>query len=117
MVDVEATRAALESARTAIATQIQSLERDLAETVYAQRDGGVRFDEDSSEGEGLIVEADRLRALLRAEREALAACNDALERLARGTYGTCVGCGQVIAAERLVVLPFTDLCVGCKAKS
>lgn len=38
----------------------------------------------------------------------------ALNRLERGTYGACEGCGQPIPKERLQVLPDARLCVRCQ---
>ena len=40
--------------------------------------------------------------------------DDALTRLARGTYGICVDCGGRIAPERLEVLPEAARCIGCQ---
>lgn len=37
----------------------------------------------------------------------------ALARLAEGSYGTCVECGEDIAPERLQALPATSLCFDC----
>jgi len=37
----------------------------------------------------------------------------ALARLDKGAYGTCVTCGEEIAAERLQALPATGLCFDC----
>lgn len=41
----------------------------------------------------------------------LADVETALERLDRGTYGTCVECGAPIGAERLEALPATRYCL------
>jgi DnaK suppressor protein len=38
----------------------------------------------------------------------------ALERLERGTYGYCLTCGEPIDPERLMIVPHTQLCWGCK---
>lgn len=38
---------------------------------------------------------------------------DALNRMAGGTYGACVTCGQPIPYGRLVVMPETTRCVSC----
>jgi RNA polymerase-binding protein DksA len=38
----------------------------------------------------------------------------ALARLDDGTYGTCVRCGQPIAAERLEALPWAAHCIDCQ---
>ena len=40
----------------------------------------------------------------------------ALERIAKGSYGTCVRCGEPIGEERLDVLPQTPLCRDCAAE-
>jgi DnaK suppressor protein len=58
----------------------------------------------------------RLRALLRqtvASRQALADTEEALARLAAGTYGWCESCGDAIAAQRLAVTPETRYCDRC----
>ena len=39
----------------------------------------------------------------------------ALGRIADGTYGICVKCGDDIAAERLDLLPDTPFCAKCAA--
>jgi DnaK suppressor protein len=39
----------------------------------------------------------------------------ALEKLEEGTYGVCDACGEPIPEERLEAIPWTALCVGCRA--
>ena len=43
--------------------------------------------------------------------------DEALERVADGTYGFCAGCGSTIPLERLRALPTTPECIECSAKS
>ena len=50
------------------------------------------------------------------EAEMLREINEALERIRREIYGICEGCGMEILEGRLVVMPFTRLCVECKRK-
>jgi DnaK suppressor protein len=40
--------------------------------------------------------------------------DSALARIAAGTYGACVHCGNPIARERLEFRPFAAGCVGCE---
>ena len=47
------------------------------------------------------------------ERVQLRQVQDALERLAAGTYGTCRSCGKPIAAERLEAIPWAATCIDC----
>ena len=54
-------------------------------------------------------------ALLANESSALREIDAALERIARGTYGTCARCGAQISEARLAVLPQTPLCEDCAA--
>ncbi|MGC9974504.1 MAG: TraR/DksA C4-type zinc finger protein [Gaiellaceae bacterium] len=48
--------------------------------------------------------------------ERLAAISQAFERIEQGNYGLCVSCSAPIAAERLVALPWTSLCIDCKRR-
>lgn len=41
---------------------------------------------------------------------------DALERIRRGTYGECEGCGKDIPRKRLEVFPSARYCVDCQSK-
>ena len=52
--------------------------------------------------------------LLQMHIERLREIEDALDRLADGTYGICENCGEAIPIERLKVLPFTTYCVRCQ---
>jgi len=38
---------------------------------------------------------------------------EAVERALRGNYGPCERCGCMIQVDRLALLPFTSLCIGC----
>lgn len=37
----------------------------------------------------------------------------ALDRIAQGTYGTCIRCGGAIVPARLEILPYAETCVDC----
>lgn len=41
----------------------------------------------------------------------------ALRRIANGTYGTCMSCGEQIAEERLDLIPYANLCRHCAGAS
>ena len=41
----------------------------------------------------------------------------AIATLDGGTYGTCVGCGQPIATERLIAIPWVAMCIDCARKA
>jgi RNA polymerase-binding protein DksA len=43
--------------------------------------------------------------------QVLAEINNALERIEKGTYGTCAVCGKEIGEERLEAYPWASLCI------
>jgi DnaK suppressor protein len=51
------------------------------------------------------------------EREKVHAIQEALDRVAAGTYGICESCEAEISPGRLNALPFTRLCVNCQAEA
>lgn len=50
-----------------------------------------------------------------AGQKELGAIEAALDRVAAGTFGICVSCGQPIAEDRLDLLPHTPFCQTCAA--
>jgi DnaK suppressor protein len=58
---------------------------------------------------------DEVIAMLHHEQLEFRAIQDALARMADGTYGACLECGEPIGALRLSVLPEAALCVGCQS--
>ncbi len=63
-------------------------------------------------------ERDRELSLLLTSRdkEKILAIDEALEKLAEGTYGICEECGEKIGAGRLKVMPLAKSCVNCQQK-
>lgn len=55
--------------------------------------------------------ATRRRADLRAKVQRIEL---ALERIAEGTYGRCLECGDAISEPRLRAMPEATLCLGCQ---
>jgi len=51
---------------------------------------------------------------LSAHRKLMYAIDEAIRKLAEGTYGTCEDCGEEISEKRLLVLPAATLCVDCQ---
>ena len=48
------------------------------------------------------------------ERKLKTKIQQALERIANGTFGICEACGEDISEQRLSVRPVTTLCIKCK---
>ena len=52
--------------------------------------------------------------LPRSDNEEIRAIERALQRVALGTYGVCVSCGQPIEHERLEAHPTANRCAACQ---
>lgn len=52
-------------------------------------------------------------ALLRSEGESLTEVAAALDRIDRGTFGRCEGCGKAVSKARLDALPHARFCIAC----
>ncbi|MCC6625353.1 MAG: TraR/DksA family transcriptional regulator [Deltaproteobacteria bacterium] len=50
-------------------------------------------------------------------RHELAQIRAALKRIAEGTYGECLACGDPIGDARLDAMPTATLCLGCAARA
>lgn len=50
------------------------------------------------------------------ERKLITKIDEALGRIADGTYGVCEECGGSIGVERLKARPVTTLCIQCKSE-
>jgi len=74
-------------------------------------------DEHDPEGATVGFELAQVSALLEGARTQLAELDEALERLRRGSYGTCECCGGAIAAARLDAQPPTRACITCMAEA
>jgi RNA polymerase-binding transcription factor DksA len=73
--------------------------------------GDVQFDEESGEGDTMVVERERDLALSAQARQTVAEIDAALQRLEDGTYGFSVVSGRPIPKERLEALPWTTVLV------
>jgi DnaK suppressor protein len=95
------------------------LPRLRAELEQQQRFRLDQIDQLASEAALAADEARRqvIRALTMAAEWTLGDINWALQRLDRGTYGTCERCTAPVPSERLNVLPMARLCMPCQRRS
>jgi RNA polymerase-binding transcription factor DksA len=73
-------------------------------------------DEHDPEGSTIGFERAQAQALLEQAEDHLAAVEAALKRVADGTYGTCVACGEQIAPARLEARPEAARCITCASR-
>lgn len=50
------------------------------------------------------------------EEELLYKVDQALRRIEKGTYGSCIQCRKKVHKERLSAIPYAELCIRCKEK-
>jgi DnaK suppressor protein len=100
------------------ATYVQQAESLRAEAEALAEDmepGDIQFDEESGEGDTLVVERERDLAMSAQARASVDEIDRALAKITAGTYGTCERCGTAIPKARLKALPYAALCVACKS--
>ena len=112
----EPVRERLAAERAGTSARIAALSRDFDGIVEANALVAID-DEHDPEGSSTAFERAHIAALLAQARDHLADLDRALERLERGDYGRCEGCGEPIPAERLEARPAASTCVRCAAAS
>ncbi|MGO8955951.1 MAG: TraR/DksA family transcriptional regulator [Streptosporangiaceae bacterium] len=105
-------RARLLAARQAAVDRLAGLDREFAGIVESAGSANAD-DEHDPEGATIAFERQHVAALLDQAREQLRQLDAALQRVADGSYGTCVRCGRPIGAERLAARPGADNCISC----
>jgi RNA polymerase-binding transcription factor DksA len=107
-------RAVLLGEQARLAAQVADLAREFDGIVESAASAPLD-DEHDPDGATVGFERARVAALLAQARANLAELDDALARLAEGTYGVCASCGRPIPPERLAARPATTVCVACAA--
>lgn len=109
-------RRRLEQERRDLEGSLKSLQTQLRNLVDEGREVAESdFSEEGGDPDGGNVERDRVRTRIADVEEHLRQIERAREAVEAGTYGTCRVCGTDVPDERLEALPWTTLCVQCKA--
>jgi DnaK suppressor protein len=106
----------LEAERQRALARAAGLRRDLDAVVEA---AALDPPDDEHDPEGATVGFERAMTLdlLRQAEADLAGLDEALARVAGGSYGVCTACGGPIGAERLAAHPAATTCVECAQAS
>ncbi|WP_104044587.1 TraR/DksA family transcriptional regulator [Arthrobacter sp. ZGTC412] len=110
MPDYERFRILLEEERERKVALLPALRADIASANAARQDSNVD-DEHDPEGSTIAFELSQASALLKQSSAGLDQVDEALARIAEGTYGTCALCGDAIAEGRLEARPWTPFCI------
>ena len=97
---------ALVDERAKLVGQAVRLEDEANSLIEDGEMGDVQFDDESGEGDTMVVERERDLALSAQARQTVADIDDALVRIANGTYGYSTLSGQPIPRERLEAIPW-----------
>jgi len=104
-------------------TLLEQQERELRAAITAEKAaaGAQRSEMASSahdRGDEAVADvlADTDSSLASRHFEEWRAVGRALDRIARGEYGTCVDCSEPIAAARLQAAPSAERCVACQER-
>jgi RNA polymerase-binding transcription factor DksA len=102
---------ALLAARADLTGQATRLEDEANSLIEDGEMGDVQFDDESGEGDTMVVERERDLALSAQARQTVAEIDAALERMAVGTYGYSLVSGVPIPRERLEAIPWATVLV------
>lgn len=98
----------------------QALEYEREKLLYGFLDQkAIEHDEENLDDSDLAIlyESQELRSSLdEISGKKLNRILEALDRISKGTYGICLECKSTIPAERLIALPYAELCVPCQER-
>ncbi len=92
--------------RAKLLGQAEHLDAEAASLMEDLDPGDVQFDDESGEGDSLVVERERDIALAGVARQTVIEIDAALARIDDGTYGLSTISGKPIPKERLRALPW-----------
>jgi RNA polymerase-binding transcription factor DksA len=97
--------------RDTLLGQASRLEDEANSLIEDGEMGDVQFDDESGEGDTMVVERERDLALSAQARQTIADIDAALARMSDGTYGYSVVSGRPIPRERLEAIPWATVLV------
>ncbi len=97
--------------RHALLGQASRLEDEANSLIEDGEMGDVQFDDESGEGDTMVVERERDLALSAQARQTIADIDAALDRMSAGTYGYSLASGRPIPRERLEAIPWATVLV------
>ena len=94
------------------------MRRDLVNEVKANRqsNSGRDYLGDLCDSAKSVMEAEYVYMIGGRLRQRLYLIKEALEAIENGDYGICAECGEPINEKRLLLMPFTLLCVRCQSE-
>ena len=109
-------------------SRLQKLKDEVTDRIQMLQDTGLQESMHDSTGElsfynnhpgdvaSEVYERSKDLALVDNAKIQLKKIEDALDKINKGTYGSCDECGKTIDIDRLEVLPETTKCIHCREK-
>ena len=107
----------LEEERTRLQGIRDGIQREQDDAIFDAGNELSSFDQHPGDSGTETFEMEKNVSLLEQVDDELAEVEAAVQRLDRGTYGTCQACGRPIGDDRLEALPATRFCVEDQAKA
>jgi len=106
---------ALERRKAELLAELGSMQRDTLSLLAGseQREAGEdRQDQADRSAVNTVRDAEATR-----DHDELVAVRAALARVAEGSYGECIDCGQPVGTERLFAQPAAARCIACQTQA
>lgn len=102
--------------RDALEQQRKALLSDAGEMIGQGITYGAENLPDLGDQASAVTDQNFMLRLKEREQKLLKKIDEALDRMATGTFGICESCGGEIGIKRLKARPVTTLCIECKTK-
>jgi DnaK suppressor protein len=117
MMDKATAAKRLEEERTRLQGIREGIQREQDDAISEAGNELSSFDQHPGDSGTETFEMEKNVSLLEQVDDELLEVEAAVQRLERGTYGTCQVCGRPIGDERLEAMPATRFCVEDQAKA
>jgi len=61
-----------------------------------------------------LIEDEIVMSIAQGEAKEIEQIDNALKKMKQGKYGICENCGKSISKQRIMAIPFVNLCIKCK---
>ena len=95
-------------------TERERLQKEISRSELTTDKERAGYGNHMAENATAVFEQARNVGLKRDQERMLADVEDALKRIADGSYGVCRGCGQLVDSARLRALPTASFCFSCQ---
>ncbi len=92
----------------------QYLLREVKLRLKEFKDSGTDRLSDTADIASNLIEDEIVMSIAQGEAKEIEQIDSALAKIKEGKYGTCGNCGKDINKERLMAIPFVNLCIKCK---